>query len=90
MIPDHLNLPVNDLTASARFYQDPAGWISEGQDGPFTIMRVAPDFIIQLAPWGRTVGGHLACAMSRAEFDPAFQRFRDPNKHLLKLRHYPG
>lgn len=40
-------------------------------------MRVTPDFIIQLAPWGTQGGEHLAFAMSRSEFTAVFERIRD-------------
>jgi hypothetical protein len=35
---------------------------------PFSMLRVTPGFVIQIAPWGTTGGEHLAFAMSKAEF----------------------
>jgi len=74
---DHLILPVNDVPASVEFYEDVLGFGCEGERPPFTVLRVAPDLTLQLAPW-RTGGGmHLAFALVRAEFDAAFARVRE-------------
>src|SRR5262245_58343033 len=77
MVLDHLILHVNDVELSARFYADILGFSSEGQSGPFTVLRVAPDFTLQLAPWGTKGGEHLAFAMPLSEFTQLFQRIRD-------------
>ena len=77
MILDHLILHVNDVERSVRFYTDILGFTNEGATGPFTVIRVTPDFTIQLAPWGTKGGEHLAFAMARAEFSEVFQRIRD-------------
>ena len=47
---DHLILAVNDLDASLAFYRDVFGFDAEGEDGPFTVVRVTPDFVLLLAP----------------------------------------
>ena len=73
---DHLILPVNDVPASVAFYADVLGFASEGERGPFTMLRVATDLTLQLAPWGTEGGVHLAFALPRAEFDAAFARVR--------------
>lgn len=73
---DHLILPVNDPAASVAFYERILGFVSEGQRGPFSILRVADDLTLQLAPWGTQGGEHLAFAMTRHEFDAAFARVR--------------
>lgn len=73
---DHLILPVNDVGASVAFYTDVIGFTCEGERAPFTVLRVADDLTLQLAPWGTDGGVHLAFALSRAEFDQAFSRVR--------------
>jgi catechol 2,3-dioxygenase-like lactoylglutathione lyase family enzyme len=77
MILDHVILHVNDVERTVQFYADLLRWTHEGKSGPFTVVRVTPDFTIQLAPWGTQGGEHLAFAMSRAEFTEVFQRIRD-------------
>ena len=77
MVLDHIILHVNDVAESARFYSEVLGLADEGVNGPFTIVRVAPDFTIQLAGWGTDGGTHLAFAMPRSEFDEVFRRIRD-------------
>jgi catechol 2,3-dioxygenase-like lactoylglutathione lyase family enzyme len=77
MVLDHLILHVNDVDESARFYVEILGMTNEGEREPFTVIRVEPNFTIQLAPWGTKGGEHLAFAMSQAEFEEAFRRVRD-------------
>jgi len=77
VILDHLILPVNDAQESSRFYTEILGLVDEGTRGPFTVLRVTPDFTIQLAPWGTRGGEHLAFAMPRSEFEEIFRRVRD-------------
>lgn len=74
---DHLILAVNDVPASVAFYVDVLGFRCEGERGPFTVVRVADDLTLQLAPWGTGGGVHLAFALPRADFDAAFARVRD-------------
>lgn len=74
---DHLILAVNDVPASVAFYVDVLGFRCEGERGPFTVVRVADDLTLQLAPWGTDGGVHLAFALPRADFDAAFARVRD-------------
>ena len=73
---DHLILAVNDRTRSIEFYIEILGFRHEGDDGPFSTLRVSPGFVIQLAPWGTSGGEHLAFAMTRGEFDAAFARVK--------------
>ena len=77
MVLDHLILHVNDVHESARFYVEILGMTNEGEREPFTLIRVAPDFTIQLAPWGTKGGEHLAFAMSQAEFEEVFRSIRE-------------
>ncbi len=74
---DHVILKVNDLAASLEFYVEVLGFRHEGKDGPFTIVRVDDDFLLQLAPYGTQGNEHYAFAMSRAEFDAAFARIKE-------------
>jgi catechol 2,3-dioxygenase-like lactoylglutathione lyase family enzyme len=74
---DHLILSVNDIDESVQFYTAVLGLEHEGEREPFSIIRVTPEFILQLAPWGTQGGEHLAFAMARSEFNEIFERVRD-------------
>ena len=73
---DHLILAVADREASIAFYTGVLGLAYEGERPPFTVIRVTPDLVLQLAAWGTKGGEHLAFAMTRAEFDRVFARVR--------------
>ena len=73
---DHLILNVNEIPASVDFYVNVLGFKLEGEDGPFTVIRVSDDFTLQLAPWGASGNEHLAFALSREAFDKAFARMK--------------
>ena len=93
---DHLILAVNDLDASLSFFRAVFGFEAEGEDGPFTVVRVTPDFVLLVAPWGTEGGQHLAFSMSRDEFDSAFARIKDAglpygdDPHAPDNMHDPG
>lgn len=76
---DHTILNVNDRAKSVEFYTEVLGFRYEGErEGtPFSVIRVTPDFMLQLAPFGTKGNEHLAFCMSRAEFDQAFQKIRE-------------
>ena len=74
---DHLILNVNDIDASVAFYANVLGFKVEGQDGPFTVIRVSDDFTLQLAPWGTKGNEHYAFALPRAEFDRVFALIKE-------------
>jgi catechol 2,3-dioxygenase-like lactoylglutathione lyase family enzyme len=74
---DHLILNVNEVSASVDFYVNVLGFELEGEDGPFTVIRVNEDFTLQLAPWGTGGNEHLAFALSREAFDEAFARVKE-------------
>ena len=74
---DHVILNVNEIPASVEFYVGVLGFKNEGEDGPFTVIRVSEDFTIQMAPWGTKGNEHLAFAMPRADFDAAFSRMKE-------------
>src|ERR1700724_2445488 len=74
---DHIILAVNDVKKSIEFYTGILGLKHEGEREPFTMIRVNPHFIVQLAPWGTKGGEHLAFSMTRAEFDATFARVRE-------------
>ncbi len=74
---DHLILKVNDRDESVRFYTEVLGLAGEGENEPFSVLRVTPDLTLQLAAWGTEGGEHLAFAMPRAEFDEVFRRVRE-------------
>ena len=73
---DHLILNVNDIDASVAFYTKIMDFTNEGQDGPFTVIRVNEDFTLQMAPWGTKGNEHYAFALTRDEFDACFERIR--------------
>jgi len=74
---DHLVLPVADAARSIAFYTRFLGLTHEGEDGQFAVLRVAPSFVLLLAPWPPAGQTHLAFATSKPEFDAAFERLRD-------------
>lgn len=74
---DHLILAVNDIEKSIQFYTSVLGLTHEGNDGTFAMIRVTPDFMILMAPWGTKGGEHLAFAMPRPEFETIFRRVRE-------------
>lgn len=74
---DHMILAVNDRAKSIEFYVGILGLKYEGNREPFSVLRVTPDFTLQIAEWGTKGGEHLAFAMSRTEFDEVFRRVRD-------------
>ena len=73
---DHLILRVNDLAASIDFYVEVLGFQPAGQDGPFTVLRVDPSFVLQLAPYGTGGNEHYAYALGAQEFADAFARIK--------------
>ena len=73
---DHVIIKVNDLRASTDFYSSILGFVVEGTDGPFTVVRVSPEFQIQLAPWGTPGFEHYAFSVSRIEFEEIFNRIK--------------
>jgi catechol 2,3-dioxygenase-like lactoylglutathione lyase family enzyme len=73
---DHLILRVNACEESVQFYTEILGLAYEGEREPFSVIRVTPDFTLQLAPWGTEGGEHLAFAMTRGEFEAVFGRIR--------------
>ena len=74
---DHLIVKVNDISSSIDFYVNLLGFEFEGEDGPFTVVRVNENFTLQLAPWGTGGNEHLAFALSREAFDGAFARMKE-------------
>src|SRR4051812_39571971 len=69
-------LPVNDAAESLGFYTEVLGGESDGTDGPFTVVRINPDLLLLLSPWGTEGNLHLAFTMSKSEFDAAFERIK--------------
>ncbi len=74
---DHLILAVNDLEPSLAFFTEILGFEHDGEDGPFSVIRVTPDFVLLIAPWGTEGNQHLAFAMAQAEFDATLQRVKN-------------
>jgi catechol 2,3-dioxygenase-like lactoylglutathione lyase family enzyme len=74
---DHLILNVNEIPSTVDFYVNVLGFVLEGEDGPFTVIRINEDFTLLLAPWGTGGNEHLAFALSREAFDDAFARLKE-------------
>jgi catechol 2,3-dioxygenase-like lactoylglutathione lyase family enzyme len=74
---DHIILRVNHLERSVAFYTEVLGFTLEGTEGPFTVIRVNPDFQIQLAPFGTPGNEHYAFALSRTDFEAVYTRVRE-------------
>jgi catechol 2,3-dioxygenase-like lactoylglutathione lyase family enzyme len=74
---DHLILNVNNIAESVDFYTSILGFKREGEDGPFTVIRVSDDFTMQLAPWGTKGNEHYAFSMSREDFDKTFALIKE-------------
>src|SRR5262245_10773980 len=74
---DHLILAVNDRERSIEFYTHVLGLKYEGERAPFSVLRVTPDLVLQLGPWGTRGGEHLAFSMTPSEFDCVLERIRD-------------
>jgi catechol 2,3-dioxygenase-like lactoylglutathione lyase family enzyme len=93
---DHLILKVNDLAASVAFYTEVLGFPAEGEDGPFTVVRVGPDCQLLLAPWGTKGSEHYAFAVAKAEFEAICARIEaagiahGPSFHAVGENSGPG
>jgi len=74
---DHVILKVNDVKASIEFYTSVMGFAFEGEQPPFSVVRVNEGLTLQLAPWGTSGGEHLAFAMTRDELEATFARVRE-------------
>ncbi len=75
---DHIILAVNDRARSIAFYTGIVGLTHDSARDrePFSMIRVTPALVIQLAQWGTRGGEHLAFAISKPEFDSAFERVK--------------
>ena len=73
---DHIILKVNSLQDSVAFYTEILGFTNEGMDGPFTVIRVSRDFVIQLSPYGTEGSDHYAFSVSTDEFNRIFDRIK--------------
>ena len=73
---DHIILAVNDKARSIEFYTGIVGLSHDRASDrePFSMLRVTPGFVVQIAQWGTKGGEHLAFSMSKQEFDAAFNR----------------
>ena len=77
--PVHISTFSDDrshLRTSVDFYTTILGFVNEGIDGPFTVIRVNRDFQILLAAWGTPGSEHYAFAVSKREFRNIFQRIK--------------
>jgi len=56
---DHIILRVNDRASAIEFYTRILGLKYEGERNPFSVIRVTPEFQIQIAPWDTKAEGIL-------------------------------
>lgn len=74
---DHIILPINEpLADSMTFYCGLLGFAQDQEQGPFHGVRVSPDFLILLSPYGTRGGMHLAFNLDAARFDKVFAEIR--------------
>lgn len=73
---DHIIVKVNDLPASLAFYVEVMGFRDGGMDGPFAILFVDDDFVLQLAPYGTNGHEHYAFALGAEEFEACLARIK--------------
>jgi extradiol dioxygenase family protein len=99
MTLDHVILRVNAREESIRFYTEVLGLAYEGEREPFSVVRVTPEFTIQLAPWGtqgieygdsfHAVGNMKGPGDEDGARGPGKALYCfDPSKHLIEIRHY--
>src|SRR5262245_24152511 len=74
---DHLVLRVRSLSESIRFYQEVLGFRHEGSDGPFEVIRVNEQLILDLIAEPPRDKLHLALALARADFEAVVKRLID-------------
>ncbi len=74
---DHIIIRVNDLAESLRFYTEILGLASDGKQDPFERIRVTPDLLLLLAPFGTSGDEHYAFSMGRRDFEATFGRIRE-------------
>lgn len=74
---DHIILPVNaPLSDSLSFYCDLLQFALDAEQGPFQGVRVSPQFLILLSPYGSRGGMHLAFNFTASRFDRVFADVR--------------
>jgi catechol 2,3-dioxygenase-like lactoylglutathione lyase family enzyme len=73
---DHIIVQVNDAKQSIDFYTRVLGFTHDGEDGPFSVIRVTDGFMVLLSPFGTKGGDHLAFSMTEAELAEIFARIK--------------
>lgn len=73
---DHLILRVRSIPASVRFYRAVLDFPHEGRQGPFEVLRVGGDSVIDLLHAEPRDPAHLAFRMDRARFERTLARLR--------------
>ena len=74
---DHIIVNVNDIEETMLFWSKVFGFKSEGESGPFTVLRITPDLTFQLAPWGTEGGFHFAFSLPKPEFEAVFRILKE-------------
>lgn len=89
LILDHIIVPVNNSDETAAFWNEYLGASNEGEQDPFTVLRINSDQVFMLAPWGTEGGAQQGPGQepgARGMGETVY--FFDPNKHLLEIRTY--
>lgn len=74
---DHVIVRVKDLDESVAFWTRYLGVVDEGREGPFAMLRLNGETVVQLAPWGTEGHEHFAFALDGQAFDDAFARIQE-------------
>lgn len=78
---DHLIVYAPDREETARFYAEVLEFGREGERGPFEVLRVNDDLVLQIMEYEADLPQHYAFSMSRRAFDVVREnltRFRLP------------
>ena len=74
---DHIIVNVNDIESTLKFWKTLFDFKTEGQSGPFTVLRITPDLTFQFAPWGTDGGSHFAFCLEQDEFEKMFTKLKE-------------
>nr|WP_295382596.1 VOC family protein [Pseudoxanthomonas sp.] len=73
---DHLILRVRSIPVSVSFYREVLGFPHEGRQGPFDVLRIGADSVIDLLQAEPRDPAHLAFHMDPLRFEQTLERLR--------------
>ena len=76
---DHIIVPVNDIDETVSFWTEYLEVVNEGEQEPFTILRINQDLVFNLAPWGTDGGAHYAFSLDGGKFQTLFLKLKSRN-----------